>query len=138
MTRADDDTVARSRRIPDRAAEDATLRGINLDRNLFPDLELLQRVGLNAQHLAGTQRRVIFVDIAEEHLVGDFRQPGGGAAAKTTQADVFRTNGDVDTLTRLEPVQRGDIEGEVGRELDDAAAVREPAHLARHQNSPIP
>ena len=107
--------MARSRRIPDRAAEDATLRGINLDRNLFPDLELLQRVGLNAQHLAGTQRRVIFVDVAEEHLVGDLRQPGGGAPRRGArrqrgQADVFRTNGDVDALTRLEPVQRGDIE----------------------------
>src|SRR6476619_5478084 len=107
----------RSRRISRRAAEDATLRGINLDRNLFPDLELLQRVGLNAQHLAGTQRRVIFVDVAEEHLVGDLPQPSGGAA-RTPQAYVFRTNGDVDSLARFEPGQRGDSDRELGRDLD--------------------
>ena len=61
-------------------------------------------------------------------MVGDLRQLGGAAGRPET--DIFRTNSDVDAFPWLEPVERGDVERQVGRDLDRAAAVCKRAYLA--------
>src|SRR5215510_1028060 len=95
------------------AAEDATLRGVDLDRNLLADRETLERVGLHPQHLAAGERRVILADVAEKHVVGDPRARRTGGAGGGVKPDILRTNGDVDGLAGLEPVERGDVEGKL-------------------------
>src|SRR5262245_21844802 len=95
------------------AAAEATLRGVDLDRNLLAHRETLERVGLHPQHLAAGERRVILADVAEEHVVGDFRARRTGGARGCVKPDTLRTDGDVDRLARLEPVERGDVEGKL-------------------------
>src|SRR5205823_3506525 len=96
----------------------AALRGIDLDRDLIADLEVLQRMGLYAQHRAGGQARVILADIAEEDMIGDL---GPGARTCTRggrEAHVLGTNRHLHAVARHQAVKCGDIHRQLARKLD--------------------
>src|SRR5215510_15930390 len=80
------------------AAEHAAALGVDLDRDIGADLETLKRMRLHPQHLARRQRRVVFADIAEEDVAGDF----GACRLRRgrTQADVLGANRHVDAVAR--------------------------------------
>src|SRR5262245_12186454 len=121
--------IGRECQIHSTSEEDSAERGVNLDRAGVANLELLQRMRLHPQRQARRQRRVVFIDIAEEDVVADFRRRTRGT--RPAKLDALGPDRNLDSVARRKRVELVDLDRKLGRDFDGAAGAAPVPHLER-------